>query len=961
VLSALAAIVPNGVPSRWDRPGGKPHPPAPGRLGFQPNRGQAGPDASFVAWDPGFYAELRATGAVLSWRPARDAAAARLLVRFAGGRPPRAVALRDPLPTRSHYYLGNDPKRWLTGVPEYARVEYAGVYPGVDVVFHGQPGALRYDFVVAPGADPGAIALEFDGAHGLRVDEAGDLVLSTAGGEVRHRRPTIYQEGRGSRRPVEGHYVLRGPSRVGVEVAAYDRSEPLVVDPTLVYSTYLGGVRRDYGNAVAVDASGSTYIAGGFNWGDNTDTDVFVAKFDPAGQILWRTEIRGAFNEEAAGIALDPAGNVHLAGTTSSFPSDPLGRPEYPRTADAIQPLYGGGASDAFVTVLGPSGTMSYSTFLGGSGDDQAKAIALGPAGHAYVAGLTNSPNFPLAQPLQAALGGGYDAWVARMNADKSALVYSSYLGGSADDRAQSLALDAAGNAYVAGTTSSPDFPTASPLQETFRGGASDAFVSKLAKDGAQLLYSTYLGGTGADAARGVAVDGAAQVYVTGTTDSTDFPTENALEGGLSAPPNADAFLAKLDSAGDALVYSTYLGAKGGNGVAVDAGENAYVTGGGVLAAKLYPNGSALLYAFWAVAGSAIAVDESGHAVVTGGTFSNLLPTLNAVQPRNGGMFSARGRDDALLVKISDAPAPPPAIEENDARVSYTGTWAENEAPEHSGGRAVYSDETGASATLTFTGTGVQLIGRRDDSTGFAGVTTDSTNWGAADTYASPTQEQALILSITGLPAGAHTLTLTVAGSHSVRSQGNGVWIDGFNVLGAPEPTPAPTFSPPGGTYDQPQTVTLSDAASDAAIYYTTDGSTPTTSSTPYAGPISVTRSTTINAMAAASGRADSDVASATYSLQAARPTFSPPGGKYLLPQFVCISDASPGVSIYYTTNGSTPTTSSNRYTGPILVIVKTTVRAIAVAPGWSQSSVESATYAPLLGLWPRPAPPTPR
>ena len=530
------------------------------------------------------------------------------------------------------------------------------------------------------------------------------------------------------------------------------------------------------------------------------------------------------------------------------------------------------------MTVLGPSGTMSYSTFLGGSGDDQAKAIALGPAGDAYVAGLTNSPNFPLAQPLQAALGGAYDAWVARMNADKSALVYSSYLGGSADDRGQSLATDAAGNAYVAGTTSSSDFPTVSPLQETFRGGASDAFVSKLAPDGAQLLYSTYLGGSGADAGRGVAVDGAARAYVTGTTDSTDFPTENALESWLVAPPNADAFLAKLDCAGDALVYSTYLGAKGGNGVAVDAGENAYVTGGGVLAAKLSPNGSALLYAFWAVAGSAIAVDESGHAFVTGGTFSNLLPTLNAVQPRNGGMFSARGRDDALLVKISDAPAPPPAIEENDARVSYTGTWTESEAPEHSGGRAVYSDETGASTTLTFTGTGVQLIGRRDDSTGFVGVTTDFTNWGGADTYASPTQEQALILSITGLPAGAHALTLTVAGSHSSRSQGNGVWIDGFNVLGAPEPTPAPTFSPPGG--------------------------------------------------------------------------------KYLLPQFVSISDASPGVTIYYTTNGSTPTTSSSQYTGPILVILKTTVRAIAVAPGWSQSSVESATYAPLLGLWPRPATP---
>ena len=218
----------------------------------------------------------------------------------------------------------------------------------------------------------------------------------------------------------------------------------------------------------------------------------------------------------------------------------------------------------------------------------------------------------------------------------------------------------------------------------------------------------------------------------------------------------------------------------------MDAGENAYVTGGGVLAAKLDPAGAALLYAFWALAGNAITVDASGDAYVTGGTFSNLLPTMNASEPRNGGMFSGRGRDDAFLVKISDTPAPPPAIEEDDGRVSYTGTWVADEAPEHSGGGAVLSDETGASVTFTFTGTGVQLIGRRDEFSGFAAVKTDSfTAWGSVDTYASPAQEEALILSITGLPAGTHTLTVSVAGAHNARSQGNRVWIDGFNVIGA--------------------------------------------------------------------------------------------------------------------------------------------------------------------------------
>jgi hypothetical protein len=444
------------------------------------------------------------------------------------------------------------------------------------------------------------------------------------------------------------------------------------------------------------------------------------------------------------------------------------------------------------VTVLSPEGTLLYSTFLGGSGDDQGRGIALDAAGDAYLTGFTASPDFPMAVPFQPGSGGGYDAYVARMNGDKSALVYSSYLGGAGDDRGFRLALDGTGHAYVAGTTSSADFPTMGPLQAGFGGGASDAFVAKVLPDGTGLVYSTYLGGSGTDQGRDVAVDAAAQPYVTGITDSSDFPTANPLEGALSAPPNADAFLAKLEPSGAGLVYSTYLGAKGGNGVAVDAGENVYVTGGGVLSAKLDPSGSTFLDAFWALGGSAIAVDGSGHAYVTGGTFSNLLPTKDAYQPRNGGMFSSRGRDDAFLVKISDAPAPSPAIEENDGQVSYTGNWTVDEAPGHSGGRAVFSDETGASVTFTFTGTAIQLVGRREESSGFATVTAESTSlWGSVDTYASPAQEQALILSISGLTAGTHTLTVSVSGSRNARSQGNRVWIDGFTVT----PPPSPSFT----------------------------------------------------------------------------------------------------------------------------------------------------------------------
>lgn len=763
-------------------------PPGRSRIGFEPNRGQADPEAAFVAREAGFSAELRAGGAALAWRAAGDSEPAMVKLRFVGGRPPRAMIARDELPAHSHYYVGNDPAQWRVGIPQYALVEYADVYPGVSVVFHAQPGALRYDFVVAPGADVNAIVLDFEGARDVRVDEAGDLVLATAAGEVRQHPPAIYQERGGRREPVDGGYVLRGPRRVGVLLAGYDRREALVIDPTLVYSTYRGDVRRDYGNAVAIDATGAAFVAGGFNMGDNTDTDVFVAKFDPTGQtLLWRTQIRGQLSEEAAGIALDSAGNVHITGVTTSGPSSPPGRPEYPRTPDALQPAYGGGSSDAFVSVLGPDGTLLYSTFLGGSGDDQGAAIALDVTGDAYLTGRTSSTDFPLAHPLQATLAGGYDAWMARMNACKSALVYSSYLGGSGDDRGSSLALDASRHAYVAGTTSSPDFPTVSPLQPTL-GGASDAFVSKVARRGRRLLYSTYIGGSNAEEGRGMALDATAHVYLTGTTDSPDFPTAHPLEAAPSAPPAADAFLAKLRRRGNGFVYSTFLGAKGGSGVAVDGDGNAYLTGGSVLAARLDSTGSTLGYALWSMGGNAIVVDGHGDAYVTGGTFSNLLPTQGAQQPRNGGMFSARGRDDAFLVKIAAADAPPPAIEEGDARVSYTGTWVADDAPEHSGGRAVFSDEPGASASISFTGTGIQVIGRREESSGLAQITTESTAlWGSLDTYASPPEEQALLVSITGLPAGPHTLEVTVAGARGPRAQGNRVWIDGFNVLGAPD------------------------------------------------------------------------------------------------------------------------------------------------------------------------------
>ncbi len=763
--------------------------------GFEVNRGQATPAVRFLAWGPGFQAAFRPALATLAL--AGDGGRrASIGLRFEGARGDARLVGLDELAVRSHYYAGTDPSRWQRDVAHFARVRYEGLYPGVDVVFHLDDCNLVYDFEVAPGADPDQITVGFDGTRGLRLDGQGDLVLETDDGELRQRRPVLYQGVGGERRLVEGSYTVRGASRVGVTVAAYDPSAPLVIDPTLVFSTYWGGVRADGGKAVATDAAGNVYVAGLKTNGDDVSTDALVAKYDPAGALLWATQLGGFFREEARGIAVDAAGNVHLTGSTGSFPSSPPGRPEFPRTANAFQFDYGGGAADAFVSVLAPDGTLVYSTFFGGNGDDEGQDLVLDAAGDAIVTGSTSSTNFPLAQLLQAALAGGSDAFVAKFNPAKTALVYSTYLGGGSSETGARLAVDAAGAAYVAGTTASADFPTVDALQATYGGGACDAFVAKIDPSGAFLEYSTFLGGSGADEGHAVAVDGASAAYVTGTTTSADFPTVDPMEGSLSAPPLADAFLAKLAPWGFGLDYSTYLGSKGGSGVAVDAARRAAITGGDLLAAKVDASGAGLVYVQWGIGGSAVAIGPSGDAVVTGMTLSNLVPTLNPAQARNGGMLSGRGREDAFTTRVSEV-SPSPQFEENDAAVAYTGTWMENTLPVHSGGRAVLSMDPGATATFTFSGTGIQVFGYRDEWSGAASVTTDAfTQWGSLDTYASPAAPRAVVLSLDGLAAGTHTLTLQVANARNQRSRGNWVWIDGFTVLHDPVPAPTPPPSP---------------------------------------------------------------------------------------------------------------------------------------------------------------------
>jgi hypothetical protein len=662
-------------------------------LRFEANAGQTDASVRFLARGPGYGLFLTPAEAVLHLhKPQADGPVAQtpepadtLRLRLVGANPDPALVGLDELPTRSNYLQGNDPARWHTDVANYGQVAYRAVYPGIDLVYYGSQEQLEYDFVVAPGADPSAIRLAFAGARGMALDGQGNLVLHTTGGDVVEEAPVLYQDGAGGRQAVPGHYVMDGSGGVGFAVGTYDHSRPLVIDPILSYSTYLGGSGDDAGFGIAVDGAGNAYVTGRT---DSTDfhtadpaqpanaggnADAFVAKLNAAGSALvYATYLGGSGDDLATGIALDGAGNAYVFGQTSSI--------DFP-TVNALQPASGGGGFyDAFVAKLNAAGSaLVYSTYLGGSRDDQAGlGIAVDGAGNAYVSGFTTSTNFPMKNALQPTYGGGaHDAFVAKLNAAGSALVYSTYLGGTGEDGGFAIAVNGAGNAYVTGYTISSNFPTKNPLQPALiGGGAADAFVAKLSTTGNALVYSTYLGGGAEDAGLSIDVDGAGNAYLTGETQSSDFPTKNPLQ--FASGGGQDAFVAKLNTAGSALVYSTYLGGSGddlGYGIVVDGTGSVFLTGqtasanfptknplqpasgGGddAFVVKLNAAGSALVYATYLGGhsleeGMGIAVDSAGNAYVSGRTSSTDFPTRNPLKPALGDL------EDAFVAKIATTP-----------------------------------------------------------------------------------------------------------------------------------------------------------------------------------------------------------------------------------------------------------------------------------------------------------------
>jgi len=683
-------------------------------LAFEQNEGQVDPQVKYFARANGYKLFLTSSDAVLSFaspstarvsRPrqmmeqrfiSRSRIAHKLSTPSTNGTPASYAVLRmhlvngnaaakveggDLLAGKTNYFIGNDPRNWHRDVKSFGRVSYSGVYPGVDLVYHGQQRQLEFDFVVAPDAKAEDIALSFTGAQRMTVNKVGDLVIESSAGEVDLHHPVAYQQDGHGREIVESRFVLDANNRVHFSLGNYDRSRRLVIDPGLSFASYVGGNGDDEGYGVAMDNTSTpsdiysnTYITGesdstgGFPLESLPSTftgyDAFVTKINSEGQVVYTTFV-GSSGADSLGsaIALSDSAtpSAYVAGITDATdfpttsgvvePSRPASEPKDCSVSTMSGPSP---CTDGFVFQLNSSGAVSYATYLGGSNDDGAFGIAVDGSGNAYVTGLTFSSDFPLsASPLYPELNLGVasnppfeDAFVSVLNPTATAFVYSTYLGGANNDSGSAITVDSTGAAYVTGTTysgggASTAFPTTADAYQTLCGGAapgncdasgqfiySDVFITKIAPGGTSLSYSTFLGGGSDDVGISISLDGSDNIYVTGQTsyDNTNFPDDNFPTTAGSFEPN-------------------YGGVGSGNNSAF---SNAFVSeikpAGGGLSDLVY---SSYLGGSNEDAGLGIVSDSAGDVYVTGGTLSTDFPTANAFQT------SLNGNSDAFVTEVA--------------------------------------------------------------------------------------------------------------------------------------------------------------------------------------------------------------------------------------------------------------------------------------------------------------------
>lgn len=677
-------------------------------LAFEPNQGQTDPQVKFLSHGRGYTLFITSQEAVLELKkpkpfprtvkgsrpkgfhfPLPDNSSPTVLrLKLEGAQADTKFEGLDALPGVSNYLIGRNRSRWISGIPLYSQVASHGLAPGLDMVYYGNQEKLEYDFVVQPGADPRAVRFSVEGAQSVQVNGQGDVELQTNQGSVFLRAPSLYQESDGQKNSVEGRYELEEGNKIGFEVKDYDRSKPLVIDPILDYSTYLGGSGNDSSNGIAVDDSGNAYLTGFTQSADfptqnplqgfGGQQNAYVTEINAAGTALvFSTYLGGSGYDSGNAVAVDPSGNIYLTGYTGSA--------DFP-TFNPLQANLNGNFN-AFVVELGPGGSAPvFSTYLGGSIQDGGFGIALDKNGYIYITGSADSPDFPVLNAIQPVNGNpqqGYgNAFVSKINPGGASLAYSTFLGGSGFDSGTGIAVDGNGGAYVSGYTGSLNFPTVNPFVSAL-GGQQNGFITEVNPAGTAWTFSTYWGGSGTDQCTAIALDPSGDIYAVGGTNSPNFPTQNAVQPAL-LNTITNAFVSEFAPGGSSIIYSTYLGGTGNtlygygdsaNGLAVDASGDAYVAGYtgsadfptvnpiqssllttyfSVFLTVVAPQGGSYLFSTYlggtyAEVGTGAALDSTGDVYLTGYTYSSDFPTVNPIQANLG------GATDAFALEISQA------------------------------------------------------------------------------------------------------------------------------------------------------------------------------------------------------------------------------------------------------------------------------------------------------------------
>ncbi len=669
--------------------------------------------SSYLAHTARGPALVSATG--VTFPGARNRAALRLV----GANAQAAGESGPPARAKLNFYLGNDRSKWRTGVATSESVSFHNVYPGIDVTYHDHGGQLEYDFHVAPGADPSLIRIALDGAGPLLATSSGAIVSGRHPDVVLQQQPEAWQNPGTRRQPVGSRAVVRGSNQIAFSLGRYNHSASLTIDPTLVFSTYLGGTQYTGIDSVVVDSQGNSYVTG---WSDSPDypvmppgsssfrggdDDIVVSKFDPSGQLLFSTYIGGSGEDEAYIIAFDPSGNLLLTGETEStnFPVYPA--KVFQGTGTAL------GSDVAFAVKLDSNGNLLAATYIGGhtpnnscqSDYNEGFGIASDPSGNVYVAGQTCAVDFPTQNALQTSVQGSYACFIIELTPNLGSAVYSTYFGGNVNDYCNAIAVDSSGAAYVTGGTLSSNLATKGAYQNQFSGGSGsgDAFAAKIAPNGQYVAWYTYLGGPEDDDGEALTLDSAGDIFLTGYTQSRNFPVVNPLQaafgGGNGTLPDGDdagdVFISEIDPTGSKLLYSTFFGSSGldvAYGITLDSAGDIYVAGattstdlkatagaaqptyGGnqdAFVLELAPGGGAVKY-FTYFGGSQIddgngfTVSSAGNIYLTGNTASTNFPLANAINS------SLTGNEAGFLTMIGSPVAASPVVNAVTNGASFT-------------------------------------------------------------------------------------------------------------------------------------------------------------------------------------------------------------------------------------------------------------------------------------------------